>query len=241
MSSAMVLVSLLSFAPDHASQQPGAYRDPRVGILLILLSCLVQGSQYVFEEKLMRLEEGAAKPMLIVGMEGLWGSILMPAIVLPWAALLDGSDAGGCMENTTDTIAMMRHSVPLQWMILAYLLSVFFYNIFAIYVTYYLNSVWHAILENFRPSAIWIVDLLLYYVFTRQLFGEAWTRWSYLELTGMAVMILGTAIFNGSIRIAGCEYPVEAELHSAKDGSKVIKNEVFGTGAPFTHSPAFVS
>jgi hypothetical protein len=82
---------------------------------------------------------------------------------------------------------------------LLYFVSVFLYNIFAIYVTYLLNSVWHAILENFRPGAIWIVDLLLYYAFTHRAFGEAWTKWSWLELVGMFVMIIGTAIYNGSV------------------------------------------
>lgn len=28
-----------------------AHRDPRLGILFIVLSCVVQGTQYVFEEK----------------------------------------------------------------------------------------------------------------------------------------------------------------------------------------------
>ena len=29
------------------------------------------------------------------------------------------------------------------------------YNIFAVYVTHFLSSVWHAILDNFRPISVW--------------------------------------------------------------------------------------
>lgn len=69
---------------------------------------------------------------------------------------------------------------------------------------------WHAILENFRPGAVWIVDLAIFYVITAGEFGEAWTAWSWLELLGMGIMILGTAVYNGSVRVPGCEYDEDA-------------------------------
>lgn len=42
-------------------------RDPRVGVLFILLSCLVQGTQYVFEEKVMAVD--GLPPMWLIGLE----------------------------------------------------------------------------------------------------------------------------------------------------------------------------
>lgn len=132
----MVLVSWVSFMPEHTEQQPGPWRDPRsvcnnheharsecphqlltrcslacsdsVGIVLILLSSLVQASQYVFEEKLM--VDDSAEPLLIVGMEGLWGLIIMVSIVFPWAALLPGTDEGDCLENIADSWIMIQNS-----------------------------------------------------------------------------------------------------------------------------------
>ena len=47
-----------------------------------------------------------------------------------------------------------------------------------------MQSVWRSILENFRPAAVWITDLLLFYIFTAGTFGEAWTVWSWLEASG---------------------------------------------------------
>lgn len=90
-------------------------------------------------------------------------------------------------------------TVQIQILLGVYFLSVFLFNIFAIYVTYLLNSVWHAILENFRPGSVWLIDLLLYYVFTKHAFGESWTKWSWLELAGMGLMLFGTAVYNASV------------------------------------------
>ncbi|KAM3568083.1 hypothetical protein VYU27_009787, partial [Nannochloropsis oceanica] len=74
-----------------------------------------------------------------------------------------------------------------------------FYNIFAIYVTHFLSSVWHAILDNFRPISVWGTDLLIFYVFTHGRFGEAWTIYSWLQFSGMLILFFGTAVYNGSV------------------------------------------
>jgi hypothetical protein len=49
--------------PPHCTGE----RDPRLGILFLLLSCCVQGAQYVFEEKVMAID--GLDPMVLVGME----------------------------------------------------------------------------------------------------------------------------------------------------------------------------
>lgn len=109
--SATVLVSAVNFAPSHADSQPGPSRASHWGVLFILLSCLVQASQYVFEEHVMDVEkEHGVPPLLLVGMEGVWGAALMLLVVYPWATMLPGTDQGGCMENMYDTWVMMSNS-----------------------------------------------------------------------------------------------------------------------------------
>jgi hypothetical protein len=102
----MLLVAATSFLPANSLEEGG--RDPRIGIFFILLSCTVQGSQYVFEEKVMTVDN--APPLVVVGMEGVWGAVLMPLVVFPWAYILPGSDYGGCIENFEDTWIMFRNS-----------------------------------------------------------------------------------------------------------------------------------
>lgn len=113
-------------------------------------------------------------------------------------------------------------------MLLVFFLSVFLYNIFAIYVTYLLCSIWHAILENFRPGAVWALDLLLYYWLTRGKFGEAWTRWSWLELAGMCVMIAGTAVYNASIELPYFEYARES-MSLARDEREIFSSDAIAS------------
>merc|ERR1712100_105079 len=76
-------------------------------------------------------------------------------------------------------------------------------------VTYMLNSVWHAVLDNFRPITVWAVDLIIFYFITVSM-GEKWTVWSWLQLLGMVVLFYGTAVYNapnaGSILLTGDIY-----------------------------------
>jgi fucose 4-O-acetylase-like acetyltransferase len=69
------------------------------------------------------------------------------------------------------------------------------YNLFAVLVTFSLNSMWHSILDNFRPMTVWLTDLMLYAA-THGSFGESWTRYSWIELAGLSVLLYGTAIYN---------------------------------------------
>ena len=64
---------------------------------------------------------------------------------------------------------------------------------------------WRSIFMNFRPVAVWATDLALFYGVTAGRFGEAWTAWSWLQLAGMAVLLLGTAVYNGSLGVPGLE------------------------------------
>ena len=51
-----------------------------------------------------------APPLMVVGMEGAWGTLLMVSIVFPWASMLPGADVGGCMESVYDSYIMIQNS-----------------------------------------------------------------------------------------------------------------------------------
>ena len=75
-----------------------------------------------------------------------------------------------------------------------------------------MSSVWHAILDNFRPISVWGVDLALFYVVTSGAFGEAWAYpGSYVQVAALGVLLYGTAVYNGSIKVPGCSYPPDAQ------------------------------
>jgi len=116
------------------------------------------------------------------------------------------SDDHGSYEHFGNTMAMISNTKSIQIMFGVYFVAIFGYNLFAVLVTFLLNSIWHAILDNFRPITIWLADMFIFY-FINEAFGEAWTKHSWLQLAGMAVLLYGTSIYNaphpGSIWLQG--------------------------------------
>ena len=157
---AMVTVASTSFfgpAPTDST-----VKDPRFGVVLVLLGCLAQGVQYVFEEKVMAVDN--APPLVVIGMEGVWGTVLTLLFVYPAAYAIPGAD-NGSYENFYDSVTMITSSKQLQTLVIGFLLTVTTYNCMAVYVTKYLSAIWHAILDNFRPITIWVLDLWIFYFF----------------------------------------------------------------------------
>mmetsp|Transcript_13314 Transcript_13314/g.21456 ORF Transcript_13314/g.21456 Transcript_13314/m.21456 type:complete len:218 (+) Transcript_13314:1-654(+) len=147
-------------------------------------------------------------PLLLIGMEGLWGSLLCLIVVYPLVYYIPGDDHGS-YEDPFNTFAMFMNSKNIQIAFSIYFFAIFGYNFFAVMVTFMLNSVWHAILDNFRPITVWLTDLFIFYAITSS-FGEAWTKWSWIQLSGMAVLLFGTAVYNapnaGSVLLEGQWY-----------------------------------
>lgn len=177
-----------------------------LGVLLVMAGAVVQAMQFVFEEKVMTMDI-PSPPLLLIGMEGLWGSVLCILVVYPLAYYIPGDDHGS-YEDFWNTLHMFMHSSVIQYAFAIYFFAIFLYNFFAVLVTFMLNSVWHAILDNFRPITVWVTDLFIFYAITTSGdFGEPWTKWSWVQVAGMIVLLYGTAIYNapnaGSIRLEG--------------------------------------
>ncbi len=192
---AMILVgSTAFFEPPENTTQSETYGDARIGIMFILASCLVQGAQYVFEEKVMAFD--SVPPLVLVGMEGIWGCILFLAFIFPFAFFAPGSD-NGHYEDIWESFHMLGSNSLLLTLLIAFVLIVFLYNVFCIYITFLLNSIWHAIMDNCRPVAVWVCGLALYYSIGKV--GEPWTSSSWIELVGMITLFYGTAVYNGNL------------------------------------------
>lgn len=144
-------------------------------------------------------------PLLLIGMEGLWGTVICVTVIYPLAYYIPGVDHGS-FENPWNTWAMFVNTPSIQHVFIVYFFSILMYNMLAVLVTFMLDSVWHAILDNFRPITVWGADLFIFYFITVAL-GEQWTAWSYIQLFGMIVLLYGTAIYNapnpGSIQLTG--------------------------------------
>ena len=97
-----------------------------LGMGLIVLSQAVQAAQLTFEDFFMA--DLRMDPMKIVGFEGVFGSALMLAVMLPAAQLLPGPEGVGLHENSWDTLAMVRNSRPLQAVLVIDMVALLAYN-----------------------------------------------------------------------------------------------------------------
>jgi len=229
---AMLLVASTSFFEPSTDSNPSG-KDPRIGILLVLIGCLAQGVQYVFEEKVMAVDN--APPLVVIGCEGLWGTVLTIILVYPMAYLMPGSD-NGHFEDPFDALHMIMSSPTLKTLVVLFVVTVTTYNCMVVYVTKYLSAIWHAILDNFRPITIWALDLAIFYViFPGTGFGEQWTSASWLQLAGLFILLFGTAIYNGSIvtfdDMKNGEYtPIKSSITPTESETEMVSTQAIPIG-----------
>lgn len=151
-----------------------------VGILLCFLGQIAQSSMLVIEEKY--LSNYTVPPLQMVGLEGFFGCLI-------GLALLAGLQKTG-LEKTTDAMYMMQHSVPIQVGCIASMFSIAFFNWSGVTVTQQASATARSTIDVSRTTLIWLVELLL-----------AWNTFSYLQLSGFVVLVAGTLVYNGLVKV----------------------------------------
>lgn len=195
-----------------------------LGMGLVVLAQVVQASQIVAEEKL--LKDVRLPPMKIVGYEGVWGSILCLLVVFPISAYAPGED-NNCFEDTVDTFTMIKNSNALHALVWLYVFSCATYNVSGMAVTNNLSAVHRTMLEASRTMGIWLVDLFVHYVIDNPAdpqitFGEAWTPYSPLQLLGFFILLCGQSVYGGVIKVPGLFYPPEPPVGKWESPSSVL-------------------
>lgn len=214
------LVSVAALNSEHVDRsQSSGNKHAAFGVGIVLFAQAIQAAQIILEEQL--LNEVAMDPMLIVGVEGIWGLFFM-VIIMPVLYLLPGSDNGHA-EDSWDTALMIKNNSLVQHVIVMYMLSVATYNVSGMQVTSALSGVMRVMLEATRTLCVWLFTLAWHYMVDQSSpFGETWTNWSYLQALGFAVLIVGQATYGQRIVWPGLYYPPPdppAEAHFASPGA----------------------
>jgi len=172
-----------------------------IGLLFILAAQLVTAVQIITEEKLMT-RVGMA-PVCLVGMEGLWGMLyFIPiSIILTLTPASDEAISTVWHEDFIDSFVQLSNSTELCGIAFGYFITILAYNISCNFVTQTLSAVVRSILEACRTLGVWAASLCLYYVFNSKSVGEAWSAWSWLELGGFAILLLGTVSYKGLVKL----------------------------------------
>jgi len=201
----LVIVGLSQYFSDnnkHTSE------NIILGISATLFAQIFESCQMVTEEIL--LQNQSYHPLNVVGMEGMWGVLLVGIFFLPTLYFVPGSDSKIVMcfqENYIDAFFQIKHSWVLQLFIVLFVAAVAMFAFSAVSVTKYLSAVYRTLLDSFRTVGVWIVGLVLFYGFDLENYGEVWSYWSYLQLGGFFLMISGSLIYNESVKLPFLEYP----------------------------------
>merc|ERR1712110_898055 len=124
--------------------------------------------------------------LLIVGMEGFWGTLITIALMAA-AQLIPGDDVGGVFENTKDSFDLIASSTALQIVLIVQLFSAFSYNYAGMSVTGNFSAIFRTVLETMRTLGVWTVDLLLFAFHVAGL-GERWTSYSFIQAAGFILL-----------------------------------------------------
>lgn len=146
-----------------------------IGIILIISAQIFSASQYVLEEKI--LVQYNVEPLLAVGLEGIFGMILMTIIAISFQ-----------LTHTIDTwkgLHQLMTYPSLYLPSLGIVLSISLFNWFGLCITKNISSTSRSTIDICRTLIIWIVSLSLH-----------WETFKWLQVIGFSIMICGIFIFN---------------------------------------------
>ena len=185
--------------------------------IICILSHGIKSFETILEESL--LHEQQLTGFELTAAEGLWGFYLMTFIVLPCCQALPSSYV--LYENTIESFQQMGKSINLLLFNIAYMILNTAFTYLGFQITDIYSAIQRNMYENLRPLALWILTTLFYYLWSDDDIGvgEEIDKYSFLELAGYAIVILGNLIYNRVIRFP-CFIYVDSENEKKTDGTQ---------------------
>jgi len=185
-----------------SNRTPGRVGSAEIalGLGLVLAAQLIRGSQFVIEEYLLKPPH-TLSPLVMIGVEGFWGTLLLVSFILPLLQHIPGSDTGGVMENTLDTFEMLHSSGLILALCVGLLFAFFIYKVSAALVTSHASSVHRSFLEVTRTVSVWALSVLMYYTSSDHHLGEALTWFSLIQAFGFIMLVYGQLVYDGIVSI----------------------------------------
>jgi len=166
---------------------------PIVGIILMFGSILIQGSQFVIEEKF--LGDYYISPLKVVGWEGIWG-VLLFAILLPAFQFIP-CDLDFCSNGVIeDTHLALRHLINVKTALILQIVGVLCmiaYNGFGITITKHMSATSRTTLKQTKIVIVWIFFLAYQ--------GDGHESFKPLQLVGFLILVAGIILYNEIIVI----------------------------------------
>ena len=99
-------------------------------------------------------------------------------------------------EDIRDDLYMLSDSPELCILIGLTFVCLFFYNIGLFGVCEHGSALQSAVLNLLVAPLVWLIDMSLYWTGQRVGTAERWHEWSWLQLVGFGLIIIGTVVFH---------------------------------------------
>ncbi|KAI6196781.1 UAA transporter family protein [Aphelenchoides besseyi] len=154
------------------------------GDLLIIMAQIIGAVQMVTEQ--MFLERYDVPPLLAVGLEGLFGMIILSFLMIPmyWIRVPEAfsTDPEHRMENVIDAFKEIGENPMIAVALMGTIVSIAFFNFAGVSR---LSATSRMVLDSVRTLVIWILSIPLFH-----------EKFIPLQLLGFAFLILGMFIYN---------------------------------------------
>lgn len=184
------LVALSSLVNDDATERYSVGGEI-LGIILVLLSLAIQGTQYNLEELIMM--KYAVPVQRMVGMEGLLGIIwtFCWAVGLSYFACPNNElcDIKGYLEDPITGLREIMTQPGLAFWCLVCILSVMLFNLSSLNLTKRMSCIYSAFWSATRTLVVWIVSIIVGL--------ETW-NWSSspIQVLGFVFLLVGNLTYN---------------------------------------------
>lgn len=177
-----------------------------IGLGLSMCSEAMFAFQVIFDERMMKQKK--CDPTFCVGMEGVYGSIiLIPVVLIAWLFIPGPQD--GSYESLPDTFYRVGQSGVIAGFLTFYILDIFVVAIADATITKYLTGVHSALVSVGRTIVVWMLELVLFYGGTEAVakqYGQKWDVYSPLKVVGFLIVVAAIFMYDGHIKIPFLDY-----------------------------------
>ena len=177
-----------------------------IGLSMSLVSEAMFAFQVIFDERMMKQKK--CDPTFCVGMEGVYGTILLvPVVLLAWLAFPGAQN--GSYENLPDTFYRIGQSGVIIGFLTFYVMDIFVVAIADATITKYLTGVHSSLVSVGRTIVVWMLELMLFYWAPEEIarqYGHKWDLWSPLKVAGFVVVVASIFMYDGYLRLPWFDY-----------------------------------
>ena len=164
-------------------------QKPALGIWLMIGSILIQGAQFVIEEKF--FGKYFLSPMRVVGWEGIWGTLVFGTLLIifqfiPWDFQLCSKT--GVIEDSWFALRQAWNNPFTLIMLIWSILFIAGYNGFGVTITKYLSATSRTTLKQTKILLVWVFFLAYQ--------GKGHESFKILQLIGFVILVFGILLYN---------------------------------------------